>query len=520
MQILSPSHAANNNTGTSLSLWMEEEIASPPPLNENFRTDVCIIGGGITGLTCAYFLLKEGLSVTVLESGALAGGQSARTTAHLAWVMDERFFELERLFGLEGARTAGESHREAIRSIERIVREEQIYCDFEKLNAYLFLAPGDPIELLDREWTTVQRMGMPVQKISKAPFSSFNTGPCLQFPEHAQFHILKYLKGLIRAIIQKKGKIFSHTHVHRIQDGTPCYVVTDHNVISAQSIIVATNTPINDRFMIHSKQASYRTYAIAGSVPKYSIPKGLYYDTLDPYHYIRLQKDETHPHLEWLIVGGEDHKTGQEEESIEKYERLEEWTYRRFPMLKEVHYRWSGQVIEPVDGLAFIGRNPHEKHVFIATGDSGQGMTHGTIAGLLLTDLITKESHPWASLYDPARKTLQAVGKYAKENFNVVAQYSDWILPGEVNSVEQIPPNQGAIIRAGFKKLAVYRDPNGHLHCYSAVCPHLGCIVKWNPAEKSWDCPCHGSRFDTDGHVLNGPATHNLTSIPQKFNDQ
>ncbi len=520
MQTLHPHHVLNNNTGDSVSLWMEEEIATLPPLNQDLTTDVCIVGGGIVGLTCAYFLLQRGLSVAVIEAGAVGGGQTSRTTGHLAWALDDRFFELEHLFGLEGARTAAQSHREAIKAIEKIIQNEQINCDFEKLDAYLFLAPQDSEDILEKEWKTLQKFGMPVKKLEQAPIRSFDTGPCLQFSDHAQLHIFKYLEGLIHAILKKNGKIYAHTHVNRIQEGSPCYVVTDHHhIITAKSVIVATNTPINDRFMIHTKQAPYRTYVIAGTVPKGSVAKGLYYDTPDPYHYIRIQKNDQNPETDWLIVGGEDHKTGQEEDNFEQYYRLEDWTRHRFPMLQDVSYRWSGQVIEPVDSLAFIGRNPHDKNVYIATGDSGNGLTHGTIAGLLLTDLILNGSHPWEKLYDPSRKTLHAAGEYAKENLNVAAQYGEWITAGELESIAQIQPGTGAVIREGLKKLAIYKDEKGHVHCFSATCPHLGCIVKWNQGEKSWDCPCHGSRFSVDGEVLNGPAIRPLTPVAKPLKE-
>ncbi len=342
----------------------------------------------------------------------------------------------------------------------------------------------------------------------------------MQFPDHAQFHILKYLKGLTQAILRKKGKIYDYTHAHRIQDGSPCYVVTDHyHIITAKSVIVATNTPINDRFIIHSKQASYRTYVIAGPIPKNSVARGLYYDTSDPYHYIRLQKHEIDPTKDWLIVGGEDHKTGQEEDIFEKYLRLGDWTRRHFPMFQDISYQWSGQIIEPIDSLAFIGRNPHDQNIYIVTGDSGNGLTHGTLAGLLLRDLIVEGFHPWAELYNPARKNFHAAGEFAKENLNAASQYGEWIMPGEVDSIAEISLGSGAIIREGLKKYAVYRDEKGIPHCFSAVCPHLGCIVKWNAGEKSWDCPCHGSRFNTEGQVLNGPAIEGLTLAPQKVKD-
>lgn len=514
MQTLTPPYSAHH-TGESHSLWMDEKLQPFPPLTQNITTDVCIVGGGIVGLTCAYFLLKRGLSVAVIEAGSIGGGQSTRTTGHLAWALDDRYFDLATLFGLEGARMACDSHREAIKVIEKIIKEEQITCDFEKLDAYLFLAPEDSPTILQKEWETLQKMGIPVKKRERAPIQSFDTGPCLQFPDHAQFHIIKYLKGLIDAILKKNGKIFAHTHAQQIEDGSPCKVATDHHLITAKSVIVATNSPINDRFMIHSKQSAYRTYAIAGNVPKNSIAKALYYDTPDPYHYIRLQKNDTHPTKEWLIVGGEDHKTGQDENVFEKYICLEEWTRKRFPEFEKVDYRWSGQVIEPIDSLAYIGRNPHDEHIYIATGDSGNGLTHATIAGLLLTGLIMDGFHPWADLYDPSRKNLHAFGEFTKENLNVAGQYGEWFMPGEVETIQDIPLGEGAVIREGLKKYAVYRDENGKVHCFSAVCPHLGGIVRWNPGEKSWDCPCHGSRFNTEGEVLNGPAIDGLARSPE-----
>jgi Rieske Fe-S protein len=242
-------------------------------------------------------------------------------------------------------------------------------------------------------------------------------------------------------------------------------------------------------------------------VPKGSVTKALYWDTPDPYHYLRLQnlgEDEM------LIVGGEDHKTGQSDDAEERFERLEAWTRERFPTVKEVEYRWSGQIMEPVDGLAFIGQNPGDKNIFVVTGDSGNGMTHGTIAGILLTDLIQGRQNEWTALYEPSRISLKATPEFAKENLNVVAQFRDYVTGGDVDEVGEIASGAGAIIREGLKKIAVYRDSNGEVHKYSAVCPHLGCIVEWNSTEMTWDCPCHGSRFDPQGKVLNGPAISGL----------
>jgi glycine/D-amino acid oxidase-like deaminating enzyme/nitrite reductase/ring-hydroxylating ferredoxin subunit len=470
-----------------------------------------VVGAGIAGLTTAYLLVNEGRSVVVLDGGLIAAGETSRTTAHLVNVLDDRYFEIESMHGEKGARLAAESHTAAIDRIEAIVAKEKIDCDFERLDGYLFVPPDGSQDVLDKELDAAHRAGLTeVERVERAPIQRFDTGTCLRFPRQAQFHPLKYMDALAQAFEEKGGLIFNKTHAEAFQDGPPVQVKTDKGrTVSAGSIVVATNTPVNDWVDIHTKQAAYRTYVIAVQVPKGSVTKALYWDTPDPYHYIRLQNvgnDEV------LIVGGEDHKTGQAHDTEERFERLETWTRGRFATEQAVNFRWSGQIIEPIDGLAFIGRNPGDKNIYVVTGDSGNGMTHGTIAGILLTDLIQGRENEWEALYDPSRISLKAAAEFVKENLNVMAQYRDYATGGDVDAVGEIARGTGALIRDGLKKVAAYRDSHGELHKCSAVCPHLGCIVDWNPTEKSWDCPCHGSRFDLRGKVLNGPALAGLAS--------
>lgn len=507
----------SNNSGHSQSLWMEVRLPCFPPLNSDMNADVCIVGAGIVGLTCAYTLAKEGKSVIILDQGAIAGGQTARTTAHLTWVLDDRYYNLEKFFGEEGARLAAESHSAAIDYIEKIIIEEEIDCDFERLDGYLFVPSEDDKDVLDKEFIAIQKTGKEIFRISRAPFSTtFDTGPCLRFPKQAQFHILKYLQGLIKAILKYNGKIFSNTHVNHFEEEASCVTSTQRGAkITSKSIIVATCTPVNNRLLVHTKQAAYRTYVIATSLPKGSVPKGLYWDTADPYHYLRIQKHLSNPLLDWLIIGGEDHKTGQDKHVDAKYDDLENWARRRLPIIGEVEYRWSGQVFEPIDSLAFIGRNPGDKHIYIATGDSGNGMTHGTIAGMLIPDLILGKANPWKSLYEPSRKTLAAAPEFIYEALNMVAQYRDWFTPGEREKIEMLLPDEGIILREGLKKIAIFKDKQNNVHVNSAFCPHLGGCVRWNPGEKSWDCPCHGSRFNGCGKVITGPAISDLYPFKQ-----
>jgi len=503
---MKPSH----NSEGSKSLWMEVELPSFPSLKENANADVCIVGAGIAGLTCAYTLAKQGKSVIVVEQGSLASGQTARTTAHLTWALDDFFHNIEDIFGEEGARLAAESHNAAIDYMEKIIEEERIDCDWKRVDGYLFVPPGKSKEILKKEFDAIQKTGMKINKVDRAPFNSFNTGECLQFPKQAQFHILKYIRGLAEAVQKYGGKIYTQTHIKEFQDD-PCQVTTESGaIIQSKAVIVATCTPVNNRFIIHTKQIAYRTYVVGAAIPKGSVPAGLYWDTEDPYHYIRLQDHLSDPNLEWLIIGGEDHRTGQDQEIAKKYTNLEKWAKERFPMINKFDYHWSGQVFEPLDYLGFIGRNPLDKNTYIATGDSGNGMTHGTIAGILIPDLIRGRSNPWRSLYEPSRKTLKVALKFLEETAIIGAQYRDWFTAGELNELQLLPSEEGIILRKGLKKIAVFKDKENHIHAHSAFCPHLGGCVRWNSGEKSWDCPCHGSRFDAYGHVITGPANTGL----------
>jgi glycine/D-amino acid oxidase-like deaminating enzyme/nitrite reductase/ring-hydroxylating ferredoxin subunit len=510
----------NEHAGRTQSPWM---ATSPhpefPALTENAEADVCIVGAGIAGLTTAFLLAQQGRSVLVLDDGPVGAGETERTTAHLSNALDDRYSVLERIHGDRGARLAADSHTAAIDAIERIVRDEQIDCDFSRLDGYLFNAPHQPEDLLHEELAAAHRAGLgDVELVDRAPLVSFNTGPALLFPRQGQIQPLKYVSGLVRGIVRNRGRIHTRTHAAVIRGGAAAYVQT-HNGwrVRAKAIVLATNTPINDRVAIHSRQRAYRTYVIAMAVPVGTVPQVLYWDTDDPYHYVRLQPAgvaDARPARDLLIVGGEDHLTGHNETADARFARLERWTRERFPMAGDVRFQWSGQVMEPVDGLAYIGRNPLDAdNVFIATGDSGHGMTHGTIAGLLLTDLIQGRSNRWAELYDPARIPARTVKDFIGENVEMASQYLDWLTAGETEDEAHIAPGSGAIIRRGLAKIAVYRDEEGRLHHCSAICPHLRGVVNWNDAEKTWDCPVHGSRFDAVGHVVNGPANRDLTPL-------
>jgi glycine/D-amino acid oxidase-like deaminating enzyme/nitrite reductase/ring-hydroxylating ferredoxin subunit len=512
-----------SDSGHTTSVWMgTTEVPQFQPLTQDVRSNVCVVGAGIAGMTTAYLLARAGRAVVLIDDGPIGGGETGRTTAHLTSALDDRYFNIARIHGNEGARLAAESHMSAIHRIETIASMEDIDCDFERVEGYLFLGGEDSRKLLERELDATHRAGInDTQIVDRIPLSFWDSGPALRFPRQATFHPLKYLKGLARAILRDGGKIYSGVHAEKIEDGVPARVTTkDGFVISADNVVVCTNTPVNDWLIIHSKQSAYRTYVIAARVPRGSVPHALYWDTPDPYHYVRLQRAEDNAghdlDYEYLIVGGEDHKTGQAHDMAERFTRLEKWTRDRFPMIERVEYRWSGQIMEPVDYLAYIGKNPGgDEHIYIATGDSGNGMTHGTIAGIILNELVQGRKHQWAKLYDPARVKFRAAPEYVKENANVAEQYKDWFTTGDADNFESIKPGEGAVVGRGRGKIAVYRDERGAVHQMSAVCTHLYCIVNWNDTEKTWDCPCHGSRFDPLGNVVNGPAIVGLSPVGQ-----
>jgi glycine/D-amino acid oxidase-like deaminating enzyme/nitrite reductase/ring-hydroxylating ferredoxin subunit len=495
----------------SRSPWMSYFLPDAPPLVGNAKTEVCIVGAGIAGMTTAYLLAKKGKQVMVIDDSSIGGGMSSRTTAHLMTAIDDRYYEIERLHGGDGARLAAQSHAAAVDAIEAIAKHESISCDLERVDGYLFLPPGGDPETLLREYEAALRAGVEgVQWAEAAPIPGIDTGPCLRFPRQGQFHPLKYIAGLARALRRLGGVIHCGVHAEKIEGGdAPCVHTSSGQRIDCRAVVVATNTPISDRVAIHTKQAPYTTYVIAARVPRGSVEKALFWDTLDAYHYVRLMDRQG----EVLIAGGEDHKSGQADDSERRFANLELWMRERFPAAREILHRWSGQVMETHDYLAFIGRDAGERNVYIATGDSGMGMTHGTIAGLVITELIHGVSVPWAALYDPSRVTVKAARNFAREAGNMAWQYTDWVKPGDVDTVEQIRNGSGAVLRRGVHKIAVYRDAAGELHEMNARCSHLGCIVKWNAAENTWDCPCHGSRFDALGHVVGGPAVEDLSAV-------
>jgi glycine/D-amino acid oxidase-like deaminating enzyme/nitrite reductase/ring-hydroxylating ferredoxin subunit len=503
----------NVSSEKSVSAWMSTKVMEDAPsLSRSESTEIVIVGSGIAGMSVAYELVKAGKDVVILDRGPIGKGMTSRTTAHLTAQCDDGFHEMIGRRGEELARSWYESQAASIDRIETNQRELHIDCDFRRLEGYLFQAPETEPEMLDREYEATKKVGMPVFQEKGVPFGGQAATPTLRYPNQATFHPLKYLAGIAAAIRKAGGRFYAESTVERVEEDANGVQVTTTagHVIGAKQAVVATNSPINDRYAIHTKQAPYRTYAMAFSIAHDRLPDGLYWDTFDPYHYVRLQPGGG---SDILIVGGEDHKTGEADDAERRFTRLEAWMRSLLPDLGRELHRWSGQIQDTIDFAGFIGRNPGSKRSYVVTGDSGQGMTHGSVAGILISDLILKGDSPWIAVYDPSRKPLKAAGTYLRENVSVAKNFAEYVAPGDISSLDELRPGQGAIVRQGMSKVAAYRDTNGELMLRSAACSHLGCHVHWNSFENCWDCPCHGSQFAPDGTALNGPAVSSLAKV-------
>lgn len=498
-------------------LWLvgSETVAFPPRACD-VNVDVAIVGAGITGLTAALHLLKNGKQVAIIDKGKIGQGESGHTTAHLTEILDTRYSELVARFGMEKAQLVQRSSRAAIERIHTIAREFRIPCSFERVPGYLFTQDENDIAELERETDVLNRLGIRATFSRKSPLP-FSVKGAIEIENQAQFHPYDYLMGLASTVAREGGQIFEDTHALDFVEETPGRVITDNGVIVADHILIAANVPISNRYLLQTKVAAYRSYAIAVRTNSPASVKGLFWDTKDPYHYLRTQVVEAKGQSseELLIIGGEDHKTGMDNHPEDHFTRLEKYARDHFDV-KSIPYRWSGQIIEPVDGLPYVGLNPFSQNFYVATGYAGNGMTMGTMAGMLLTDLISGMENPWASLYDATRIHLTgSITNYLKENKDFPAcLLHDRITRAPVVNLASIKKNEGGIIRVNGETVAANRDAEGNLKFFSPACTHLGCHVQWNSAETSWDCPCHGSRFDEHGQVLNGPALAPLAEIP------
>jgi len=413
-----------------------------------------------------------------------------------------------------------DSHRDAVSMIERITRDEGIECGFTRVPSYWISRKpkseqkGQPDEEVMQEYQNMLEAGIKdVTIVNKTPYGA-DDGACLKIPGQGQFHAVAYCYGLAEKILANGGQIYTKTKVSDKQAGKDTFVKTQNgNVVSCKNIVMATNAPL-EYIATVGKLDPNRTYIVGGLVPRGKYEWCIFQDDSmlhhKPYKYGRFYKhSETH---DQLLVGGEDHTVGFEFNFEEKYSNLEKWTKERYPDIN-FNYRWSGQVQEPDDLIAYIGLSPGADNIYVITGDSGLGLTHGTIGGKLVSDQILGIYNPWEELYSPKRFKLKALPDLIKHLTEVQLRYTDYFRGGDVTDIEDIVPGNGAIICKGIHNYAVFKDEKGNVTACTAVCPHMKGRVRWNSNEKSWDCPIHGSRFDPYGKPINGPAKSNLDLV-------
>lgn len=498
---------------TSKSLWMDIEVMpAAGQLAGDKECDVAVIGSGIAGISTAYELSKRGKSVIVIDRGRIAGGMTSRTSAHLAPLCDDLVSEMTSLKGLEATKLFCESQAAAVDRIEEIQKIEKIDCDFRRLEGYLFQGRDMPADTVDKEMDAVSEVGAQVDRLMGVPFNGCEKRHVLRYPRQATFHPLKYLAGVAKACEDSGVAFYADSPVESIsEDDSIVLVKAAQGTIRAKHAVVATNSSISDLVAIHTKTAPYRTYVMTFEIKRGALPDALYWDTEEPYHYVRLQPGPGQ--TDYVLVGGEDHKSGRADDADDRFEKLESWSRELIPALGKETHRWSGQVLDTIDYAGFIGRDPGAKNVYVAMGDSGQGLTHGVMGAMLNTGLIMGEEHPWKNLYEPGRIPLKAAKNFVVENTTAIKSFAEYIAPGELSSLDELKRGHGAIVREGLKKIAAYRDDKGELHLNSASCSHVGCHLHFNSFETCWDCPCHGSIFNVEGQPINAPAIGPLGKV-------
>lgn len=492
---------------TTKSSWIAtSNLPIFPAISEDVTVDVAVIGGGNTGVTTAYLLKKAGLNVALIERDRIGAADTAHTSAHLTCVTDQRLTTLVSRFGRDHAQAIWDAGEAAIQQIEEIVAEEGIDCDFARVPGFLhasMLGDLDESKELLEEAQIAESLGFPATYLESVPVFS---RPGIQFSNQARFHPLRYLSSLVQRISGEGCSVFEHTEAKDFSKDSMSFKANDKTV-SCGVIVIATDVPLTgktgliDAALFQTKISPYLSYVIGAKIPQGTSPEALFWDTSDPYYYFRA---EHHDKYDYAVFGGLDQKTGQDSDPKARFTQLEYLLKRYFPEAN-VNHRWSGQIIESVDGLPFIGETAPGQ--FVATGFSGNGLTYGTLAAMMVRDAVQGKGNPWRELFAVRRKKLSSIFNYIRENIDYpYYMIKDRLMGSEGNSLKDVKRREGKILKLDGNRVAVFRDGNGQVTQLSPYCTHLGCLVNWNAAEQTWDCPCHGSRFQATGEVLAGPA--------------
>ncbi len=490
------------------SYWLRHSLPAPTfsPLQGDCEVDVAIIGGGITGLTAAMHLKRAGLRVAVLEGGKIGAGTTGGSTGHLEIFPDEGFVQLTRDFGEEIARDVIRVRQGAIDQIETWVNEFHLDCDFRRVSACTYAEHRDKMPAIENEFVAARKLGLQVLPKLDAELP-FPTAGAMQIGQQARFDSLRYVQGLARVVHGDLVSVYENSRAEPPRDGKHyCEIQVNGYHVQASSVVLATHSAFLGISQFDLRQAPYQSYVMAVRVAD-EVPDALFWDNEDPYNYIRRATSDD-PHL--LIIGGMDHKTGQGDPE-DHFRRLESYVRQRF-VVREIEDRWSAEFFEPSDGLPFIGRAPGTKHIYVATGFSGTGLTYGTAAGQILADMITGRQPDDVPHLSPSRITpLASASDFLAENLNAAYHFvADRFAAEPVDSLDLLARGEGRLVKFEGQTVAAFRDEHGEVHLLSPACTHAGCFVHWNKSEKTWDCPCHGGRFSATGERLYGPPAADL----------
>jgi glycine/D-amino acid oxidase-like deaminating enzyme/nitrite reductase/ring-hydroxylating ferredoxin subunit len=491
------------------SFWLETTPGTDyPALTEGVSVDVAVIGAGITGVTAAVLLKRAGKTVALIDSKRIVCGATGYTTAKVTAGHGLSYTMIRDSFGADGARTYAQANQAALERIAQFVEEDGIDCDFERKPNYAYAEDDEQAEQVEREVEVEREAGLPVALVRETPLP-FEIKAALRMENQAQFHPRKFLLTLAATIPGDGSHVFENSRVTHVKHGEPCDIETELGVLRARDVILATQLPFLDRGLFFTKAYAHRSYAVAAPIGSAPDPDGMYINAGTPTRSVRTLRDGDQVFIQ---VGGNGHKTGDEADTPSRYDQLEAYLREHWPDAGTAQYRWSTQDYMAHDKVPYVGRlRRGSEHLFVATGYSKWGMTNGTAAAMILSDRILGRANAWAELFDSKRLRPTRTTSFVKENLSSGLRFfADRLSRADRASAESLKPGEGALIRVRGRKTAVYRDDQGGLHALSPVCQHLYCLVDWNPAERSWDCPCHGSRYAGDGRAIQGPTTKDL----------
>ena len=492
------------------SIWVATTPETDyPQLSTDVEVEVAVVGAGITGITTAVLLKRAGKRVALLDAKRIVRGATGYTTAKVTSGHGVVYTQLTETFGEDGARIYAESNQAAIERIAELGAD----CDFERKDNYVVAEKPEEREQLEREAETMRKLGLPASFVTETPLP-YDVAGAVRLENQAQFHPRKYLLALAETIPGDGSHVFENTRAHFVNQSDPCVVETEQGNVRATDVILATHLPFMDRGFFFAKAHPHRSYAVAALIDRAKAPDGMFINAGVPTRSVRTIRDGDRLLIQ---TGGQGHKPGRPgEDESEKYDALDDFLREHWPEAGPVEYRWSTQDYMSVDRVPFVGwLSRRSEHVYVATGFNKWGMTSGTVAAEILADAVLGKRNPWASLYDSKRLDLRASApKLAKENATAgLLFFKQRLARGAKRSPEDLAPGEGALLTIGGLKRAVYKDDGGEVHVFSPVCRHLWCYVEWNEAERTWDCPCHGSRYTGDGRVIQGPSVQNLRRV-------